>query len=475
LLRALVIIFSATLLFAVCGSTLNGPSDAQAHRDGCHRWHSCPSDTGSYVCGDLGYDSECGGTSSADSDLYDPDAGAADESSEPLDPGPDPYELGRQKAQPKLAAAQSKLDAARVSVAPTRVAASRLGRAARRARRSADRWQARVTTAKMMASSATTAMVRERRSAAARIKSSSEQQERERDRWDADRSAGLVLGLSLLVLALLILFFGQVKRAVAALRRRGTTGKQFALLTAALTFVASILVFGGLDSVLGADGSDAAGGGSAVAFLATPIAAWLAWRATRPDREPEARWKSWPGARRYPLLLAALVTALALTATLSSRATDRPRVAEPDPADVRLATFATNPERQPTTQVAALNARVDRLAASADRSDDRARAAELRADTADEKLSAAQRHVTKAKRSVTHWQAKVDNPDPVFTETSTDTGTGTSDDDVTGSGDSYNCDDFLTQAEAQEILDADLTDPNGLDGNSDGEACESLP
>lgn len=30
-----------------------------AHRDGCHRWHSCPSDTGSYVCGDLGYDDQC--------------------------------------------------------------------------------------------------------------------------------------------------------------------------------------------------------------------------------------------------------------------------------------------------------------------------------------------------------------------------------------------------------------------------------
>lgn len=35
--------------------------DAEAHRDGCHRWHSCPSDTGSYVCGDLGYYSECPG------------------------------------------------------------------------------------------------------------------------------------------------------------------------------------------------------------------------------------------------------------------------------------------------------------------------------------------------------------------------------------------------------------------------------
>src|SRR5438876_3624849 len=32
---------------------------AQAHRSGCHRWHSCPSDTGSYVCGDTGHCSAC--------------------------------------------------------------------------------------------------------------------------------------------------------------------------------------------------------------------------------------------------------------------------------------------------------------------------------------------------------------------------------------------------------------------------------
>ena len=32
---------------------------AVAHRDGCHAAHSCPSDTGSYVCGDTGNYSEC--------------------------------------------------------------------------------------------------------------------------------------------------------------------------------------------------------------------------------------------------------------------------------------------------------------------------------------------------------------------------------------------------------------------------------
>ena len=30
-----------------------------AHQSGCHRWHSCPSDSGSYTCGDLGYDTYC--------------------------------------------------------------------------------------------------------------------------------------------------------------------------------------------------------------------------------------------------------------------------------------------------------------------------------------------------------------------------------------------------------------------------------
>lgn len=32
---------------------------ATAHRSGCHRWHSCPSDHGTYVCGDIGYCSQC--------------------------------------------------------------------------------------------------------------------------------------------------------------------------------------------------------------------------------------------------------------------------------------------------------------------------------------------------------------------------------------------------------------------------------
>lgn len=39
----------------------------------------------------------------------------------------------------------------------------------------------------------------------------------------------------------------------------------------------------------------------------------------------------------------------------------------------------------------------------------------------------------------------------------------------------YNCSDFDTQEEAQAVLEEDYSDPNYLDGDDDGVACESLP
>ena len=45
----------------------------------------------------------------------------------------------------------------------------------------------------------------------------------------------------------------------------------------------------------------------------------------------------------------------------------------------------------------------------------------------------------------------------------------------TGQGDKYNCGDFASQAQAQAVLRADPTDPNKLDTNRDGIACESNP
>lgn len=50
------VVGSALVLVLVGGALA---ADALAHPDGCHRWHSCPSDDGGYVCGDLGHCSEC--------------------------------------------------------------------------------------------------------------------------------------------------------------------------------------------------------------------------------------------------------------------------------------------------------------------------------------------------------------------------------------------------------------------------------
>jgi len=49
----------AITVWAVLSIIVAVGSLAEAHRSGCHRWHSCPSDTGSYVCGDLGYNTYC--------------------------------------------------------------------------------------------------------------------------------------------------------------------------------------------------------------------------------------------------------------------------------------------------------------------------------------------------------------------------------------------------------------------------------
>ncbi|WP_145987987.1 thermonuclease family protein [Candidatus Nitrosocosmicus franklandus] len=64
-MRISIIITMGIIVTALLSSPLI-VLDSSGHRDGCHRWHSCPSDNGSYVCGDLGYDDECGGNEEED-------------------------------------------------------------------------------------------------------------------------------------------------------------------------------------------------------------------------------------------------------------------------------------------------------------------------------------------------------------------------------------------------------------------------
>lgn len=45
---------------------------AAAHRSGCHSWHSCPSDSGSYVCGDTGHCSGCSDNQYCQNGSYSP-------------------------------------------------------------------------------------------------------------------------------------------------------------------------------------------------------------------------------------------------------------------------------------------------------------------------------------------------------------------------------------------------------------------
>jgi hypothetical protein len=46
-----IILYLGMILFLY----MTAPYPVDAHRSGCHRWHSCPSDSGSYTCGDAGY------------------------------------------------------------------------------------------------------------------------------------------------------------------------------------------------------------------------------------------------------------------------------------------------------------------------------------------------------------------------------------------------------------------------------------
>ena len=52
-MKTLTIILAIVVFSSLVSVTVYG------HQSGCHRWHSCPSDSGSYTCGDKGYCSEC--------------------------------------------------------------------------------------------------------------------------------------------------------------------------------------------------------------------------------------------------------------------------------------------------------------------------------------------------------------------------------------------------------------------------------
>lgn len=57
-----LVLYLLYLCFSVFVCLALNTHTSEAHRSGCHRWHSCPSDSGSYICGDTGHTSGCTAT-----------------------------------------------------------------------------------------------------------------------------------------------------------------------------------------------------------------------------------------------------------------------------------------------------------------------------------------------------------------------------------------------------------------------------
>ncbi len=79
-------IFAIIVAAALVGFVGPATQRAAAHQDGCHRWHSCPSDSGSYTCGDTGYTSGCGGGLPEANEPDDPSYAEPDSDSDDADP-----------------------------------------------------------------------------------------------------------------------------------------------------------------------------------------------------------------------------------------------------------------------------------------------------------------------------------------------------------------------------------------------------
>lgn len=93
-------IFSALAASFALFSFLAMP--AAAHRSGCHSWHSCPSDSGSYVCGDTGHCSACSDNQYCQNGNYSPAATRVKPAPAPIViPAPAPVVSSTPVASPK--------------------------------------------------------------------------------------------------------------------------------------------------------------------------------------------------------------------------------------------------------------------------------------------------------------------------------------------------------------------------------------
>jgi Excalibur calcium-binding domain len=434
---------------------------ASAHQSGCHRWHSCPSDTGSYVCGDLGYDSQCSTSGSTDSATA---------------------QANLDKAQQRRATAEGGVAAASQQIALVQGPA-------RRAQRAADRATGHTDRAKAKLEDARGAMIDRRNAALQRIGDIKHSHADDVRTWRGNRAGAVALAGLLALAAVVALAWGPLSRALARRRRAGLDGWTFARWVAVATFVlaaaiAAVLVM--LDAVpasvvaMIAVVAPALLGSASALVLWSSSAAGDAGVSEANRRDGRARM-----ARLASALSAVLAVVLAATVLTAGLAQAAPRAPAIDPLDQKLAKIAwEDAGGHPTARVRHLKQRYRAFLRISARRQHVADELSRPLLSARSDLTRWRRKAARAKHSVTHWteQAKGAPNDtepappssPPAASTPPDTGGDTPPRGPSGADGTYNCADFDTQAQAQAWLDAN-GNVDGLDGDNDGVACQSLP
>jgi hypothetical protein len=452
----------STAMVSIFGVALLA-SPAVAHQSGCHRWHSCPSDTGSYVCGDLGYDSQCATAGSTD---------------------PATARANLNKAQQRLATAQASVSNAAQQVAllrgPARAAHLVARRASARTHRAEVRWRG-----------AENAMVDRRNAALGRVNDIQHGHADDMRTWRGNRAGAVTIAGMLVLAAVVALAWVPLSSVLAQRKRSGLTRRAFVRWIVLGSVLAAAVVAGvllALDMLLA----------SAVAMIAVAAAALLVaagaalmWSSATlggasvtedrgETRSSTTRWR--------PALSAVLPLAFAGVVLGAGLAQAAPRAPFIDPHDRQLATLAwQDAAAHPTARVRRLTHRkhvLNRIGRQDQRTADHR---ERPLDNARADFSHWRDKEASARRSVAYWTKQTQNassdgatpapiPDTPAPSTSPHTGSGgtTPPRGPSGADGTYNCADFDTQQQAQDWLDAH-GNTDGMDGDNDGVACQSLP
>ena len=467
-----LLLLAAIAVAVVC---LAPAKQADAHQDGCHRWHSCPSDSGSYVCGDSGYTSECGSAPDlGDPSLYD---GGSDYGADPAGsasdiPSPTVTRVNvnadaRHRAEAKLAAAQSRFAVALGALPAAQAAVSRVKPGVAKTRARGKRLSHQADVARARATYARRAMVAGRTLALRHVRTARTAYSVRHSRWLEARRSSVALAVALLLVAATLALWRSVLQLAGAARARHWDRRGYARAAAVAIASVGVLVAITLSAV-----DLPAGGATAVLLVALAVLATLAWSSTRPG----ARFVL----RRLVTtsILAALIAVLSLATLTSGLSAAEPHAPTVDRATMALARLGTTPGAEPTADVTRLDIvarHLERKAAAARRG---AATARTKLREAQGKADSLQSDVDDARAAVGRLGRRVQSLAPKFETSYTDSGsTDGCDPNYAGAcldpnSPDYDCEngsgDGPDYTGPVEVVG---DDPYGLDANGDGFAC----